>query len=126
MDKIIWVFISILFAHYIADFIMQPDRIARSKHDNFISLLQHAALYGCSMYLLVFIPLTVVLMYSPISVLKYTAINTVAHLVCDFFSSKLSHKYFSKENYWAGFAVVGFDQFVHVVVLLLTFVGGGL
>ena len=112
ISLIIWV----LFVHFVADFICQDDFTATNKSKFWDVLLGHSIFY---FIILVF----GLAFYDLVSPLKWSilfAINAPAHLVIDFFTSRINAKlYEDGERHWF-FVVLGADQFFHTAILFLT------
>ena len=102
--------LSILFTlltmHYICDFLLQSDKMAKGKSSSMELLTLHVTAYS--------IPFA--LMFGPL----YGAVNFFLHMLVDFFTSRVTKKLFAKnEHHWA-FAVIGFDQLLHYACLIGT------
>lgn len=108
----------LLLIHWIADFICQPTLLANTKYKNFSSLLSHILIYFYMSFYL-----SIALLSLPLSFITYfVAFNAAAHLVIDYFTSKVSHYYADKKNWYPFFCVIGFDQFLHTSLLVGSFV----
>ena len=102
----IYTVILILFAHFIADFICQTDKIAINKSDSLGYLSLHALMYSMLFLIWGF---------------YFFLATFILHWIVDFFSSKLTTRLFKAgERHWF-FVVIGFDQFVHVTGLFITY-----
>jgi hypothetical protein len=108
--------------HYIFDFICQTKWQAEHKHDNIEALSNHVIvyswgmdfstclfLYGCG------VPLSISIFFGGLSWFYFA----LTHLVTDFITSKISHHYFSKKDYHMGFVVVGLDQIIHFLTIMI-------
>lgn len=47
-------------------------------------------------------------------------VTFIAHTITDFYTSRAVKHYFDKENYHNGFVVIGLDQILHYMQLLIT------
>jgi hypothetical protein len=54
--------------------------------------------------------------------LCFAGITFFAHFATDYVTSRISKKFFDAKDYHNGFVVVGFDQVLHYVQLLATFI----
>jgi hypothetical protein len=107
-----------MFGHWIADFVLQSDNMAKGKSKSFYWLTVHVYVYTLFM---AFTTLFLVgIMFNPITWFSWLTLNGVAHWMTDFFTSRCSSFYFTKGDYHNGFVVVGFDQFIHLVFLIVT------
>lgn len=100
---------AIIIVHYLFDWVFQSRRIAENKSRSVKVLSQHVAIYGVGLSLLTFFGLS----------WKWVLINTVAHFVVDFFTSKASSWAYqnNKPLFWK---IIGFDQMVHYLILFGT------
>jgi len=124
--------ILIFFTHFVADFMLQTDKMAKGKSSSNRWLTYHILAYS-AVLLLVFGP-------------WYALLNGLAHWVTDYFTSRASGKQWKKAamyqaiiadpttgvdvKTWATennayhvhwfFVVIGFDQFLHAAILIIT------
>ena len=114
---------TILIGHFIADFVHQPRYMAEKKGYSIKALFSHAWLYACFMIFFIrfasFIwnmPVTDISRESMVLVFGYIFLS---HGLVDFVSSKVTRKLWeARKNYWF-FVVIGFDQLVHYISLLV-------
>jgi hypothetical protein len=107
--------IAILFVHWIGDFVLQSDWQAKNKSKNNAALIAHVSSYTIALlvYGLLFLP--VELAY------PWALINGFLHLCVDYVTSRINTHLWSKGRVHDFFVSVGFDQFLHIATLLLTF-----
>ena len=98
---------GILITHFIADFILQSDNVAKNKSKSNIVLLQHVLIYG----------LPFIIIVSPL----YAIVNLLLHFVTDYFTSRLASKLWSEGRVHYFFVVIGFDQLIHALTLIWTY-----
>ncbi len=104
----------LLFLHFIADFIAQSDEMARNKSKSNAYLLYHVSVYT-------FIFLVAL---SPVGFKKaaiFAGINGVLHFITDYVTSRISSKFFAKQDFHNGFLTVGGDQLCHYVCLIISY-----
>ena len=95
----------ILFSHWVADFIFQTDKMAQNKSTSWPWLSSHVLTYSVFM-----------LPYGPI----YALVNGAAHFVTDAITSRVTSYLWRQEKRHDFFVVIGFDQLLHIVVLIAT------
>lgn len=108
--------IVILIAHYIGDFICQSRPMADNKSKNIYWLLTHGTIYSAVMFVLL-------LIFSRASlgiISVYILINGVLHTIVDKFSSMYSTKFYQQKRDYNMFCIIGGDQLLHYIILLLT------
>ena len=112
--------IYLLFVHYVADFIIQTDWQAKNKSKNNTALTRHivsytTVLFAGSLFFLFFYPGSFNLLF------LFVIINGILHWVTDYFTSRVNSYLWGKGETKKFFIFLGFDQWVHSTILLLTF-----
>lgn len=114
--------ISILWAHFFADYVVQPGQWAENKWHSNIALGKHILVYMLSLFLWVW--LSIASDY-PLDALPYfigwVGINGIAHFFTDYVTSRDSHMYWQEKDYKMFFITLGMDQLMHYVVLFITY-----
>lgn len=100
------IIILIIILHFISDFLLQIDWMSKNKSSNNVALIVH-----CIVYSLLFFFIGIV----------YAIINGVLHFVIDYFSSRLTSKYWQTQNYRVFFIIIGLDQTLHFICLFGTY-----
>jgi len=103
--------VQILTIHWIADFILQSEKMANNKSHSIKWLSIHILVYSIPLCLFGF---------------KFALINGVCHFITDYFTSKISKYFYNQRSIRNFFIVVGFDQLLHVLTLLGTYIYLGL
>ena len=98
--------IFIILLHWLADFVLQTDQMAQNKSKSLYWLTLHVFAYS-----LIFFGFG----------WKFVLITFVCHWITDFVTSKITSYYWKIENRHMFFVVIGFDQFLHITQLLLTY-----
>jgi hypothetical protein len=98
--------ILLLVAHFVGDFVLQNSWMALGKSKFWTPLLVHIAVYTA-----VLLPFGIV----------YALVNGAAHLMTDYFSSRINAKNWAKQNYRAFWIGIGADQLIHTACLLGTY-----
>ena len=104
----IWLILWALIAHWVADFILQSDKMALNKSKEYGWLWLHSSIYGCAMAIMVgaWIPV-----WGGIALI-------LSHALIDGVTSRITSYLWQKEMRHRFFIVIGFDQLLHYVVLL--------
>ena len=101
------IMLSLIWIHFIADFMMQSDRIALNKSKSNLILLQHVVIYG--IFLLPF-------------GLLFALVNTVLHFITDYCTSRATSALWkNNQRHWF-FVVIGLDQAIHMTCLFVSYV----
>ena len=88
--------------HFIADFILQTDKIAINKSKDLNVLIAHSALYGIGAC---WYPMVAVILI-------------ISHFCIDGITSKITSYLWAKdERHWF-FVMIGFDQLLHMMVIV--------
>lgn len=124
----IYIILIIILYHFIADFIFQDEKWAINKSKNLKALLTHTAVYSCMWY----IPGMIYAMYNEDTYISphvtyFVLITFVCHTITDYFTSRIVAKRFANQYYgsvipnFGAFTIIGIDQFLHYLQLILTF-----
>lgn len=115
----LWIFISILTSHFVADFVLQTNQMATLKSRSIQWLSYHVGVYTLAMATLMVIFLTpsdVPLL----SVVLWVLVNGALHWMQDFGTSRWTSKLWAKHDVHNFFVVIGLDQLLHYTTFLLT------
>lgn len=99
------VVIALIWVHFIADFVLQTDRMAMSKSGSNAWLAIHVGAYS----------LPLVLFGA-----KFALVNAAAHFVTDWISSRATSKLWKAGKRHLFFVVIGLDQAIHMTCLVAT------
>lgn len=100
--------------HTFADFVCQTDWMAKNKSKNPKALFAHGAMYTAVLVLLGGFP------SGPNLFTLLLVLNGIVHTGVDAITSRLSAKAFAAGNTHRGFIIIGWDQFIHTVLLIGT------
>lgn len=116
----IYIVLIIIYCHWIADFVLQDEKWATSKGTDMVALLKHVTVY--SMFWV--IP---GIFFFPKQMILFILITFVCHFLTDWITStNVKYKFEkghlgSKIPNFGAFTVIGFDQFLHLLQLILTY-----
>ena len=105
------IFIVLLFAHWLADFVYQSDWMAKNKSKRIDALLLHVWVY-MSIIALFALPIL-----GLVNGIIFILVNGAAHFCIDFVTSRISSKFFADQDYHNGFVIVGLDQWIHQAIM---------
>ena len=106
----VWV-LMLLATHFIADFLLQSHDMSVNKSKSNSVLAQHCIVYG-----LCFIWLGT----------RYAVITAILHFMVDWCSSRITSRLYARQEYHWFFVVIGADQLIHYIILILTLIARGL
>lgn len=112
MTALLW----LVWLHFVADFVMQSDKVSKTKSGSNRVLLYHVALYS-----LPFCPFAAWYFKSYAVAAAFVYGNVAAHFVTDWITSRMTSKLWKAgEVHWF-FVVIGADQAIHMTTLVLSF-----
>lgn len=120
--------ITLLYAHFMADFVFQTHKMATQKSDDVRVLTTHILMYAMIFFFAFTLVGYVFAEYYNIEFSKWlsmsfgiTIINSIFHFMIDYFTSKATKYFWKKEDYHNFFVVIGFDQLLHVSLLIISY-----
>ena len=124
MLNLIEIFV-ILIIHWIADFILQTDKMAKGKSNNWYDLLDHTFTYSL-VWLIAGLIYGFVCLFtgneiSLIIPIFFFMITLICHTATDYVTSRINKILWNKGDVHNFFVSVGFDQILHYVQLYLTY-----
>lgn len=117
-----WVFLFIMLVHWFSDFVLQTRHMATRKSEDNYYLWLHVSIYSVSTIFFWFL----LLLFTNTDInfidmfISFVLILST-HWVTDYFTSRLSSRFYKKEDYYNFFNVIGIDQWLHYLTLFLIF-----
>lgn len=108
--------ILILTIHFIADFLCQSRTMATNKSKSLYWLTLHVLVYA-TVTTLCWIQFS----FDPMIIGWVWLATFTSHWVTDFITSKLTTYFYLKNNMFWFFGIVGLDQLIHGITLLMTY-----
>ena len=102
--------VMLLIGHWIGDYVLQTNVIAKEKSRNIKWLLIHVAIYMTVISACTFILLP------QNKWLAFIIVNGILHFMTDLVTSKLTLKFQSNQRIF--FIIIGFDQMIHAITLI--------
>lgn len=109
--------ITLLFIHWVGDYVLQSNEMATRKSQSIKWLTIHVLVYTCALLagVLLLIPFDVI----PIDhIATFVGINGAFHWITDLTTSRIAHRVADNPRIYH--PVIGFDQFLHSLTLLVT------
>lgn len=111
--------LSVIIAHFFADFVCQAEKWAIGKRKSFKLLLQHTTTYTVVLTTL----LLGVLWINPLHILYFFVFNFFAHTFVDYYTSKVVGQRFDDKHLGSpipnlgAFTIIGLDQVIHYICI---------
>lgn len=100
-----YILISIFWLHFIADFFLQSTYMALNKSKNIKALTWHCLIYSVPFFWFGW---------------KFALLAGLLHFPVDFITSKITSRLWDKKEVHWFFVVIGFDQAIHITILVLS------
>ena len=120
----LYIILVVIFAHWLADFVAQTDKMAIGKSTSLLWLTEHILAYTSVIFVVGII--TVILsdksnlLPSILIVFCWSMLNGALHWIIDFFTSKINSVLWkNNQRHWF-FVSLGFDQVLHYFCLFTT------
>lgn len=107
----------LMLCHFIADFILQTDKMAIGKSTSMKWLTIHVVTY--------MVPFSILMIFFAPSVYAYTAfivVNFILHWITDYITSRVGSYFYQNDQRGMFFKTIGFDQYIHIICLTGTFI----
>lgn len=121
-------FITLIVAHYIGDFILQPRWMGTGKSSSFKILIQHILIYSLTITLIVTLTSVLFNNFELTNLLQLFIFVFIGHIGVDFWTSKLSSKIYETylltndtDDMYSFWCIIGLDQTLHIIHLYLIF-----
>lgn len=125
MDLVTTLFAYVLFfllVHWVADFVLQTDKMALNKSTSNYWLGKHVTVYTIATISLWGALFSIVGIHA--SFLQYVEAAVaifVMHFITDYVTSRITGKYFRAKKNHEFFVTIGFDQWLHYVQIFIVF-----
>ena len=113
------IFIPLILAHLLGDFLLQTEDMAMNKSKDNRALLKHVAVYS-SVFFIFGIPY----FNNILGTIAFVLLTFVCHFITDYFTSRWTSKLYAERKYYgfpAFFSVIGLDQTLHYLQLFITY-----
>jgi len=111
---------TIVFVHFVADFMVQTDWQAKNKSTSNVALTQHVSTYSLCWLL----PIAILFWGGPFNIIGglllsilFMGITFSCHWVTDYITSRINSKLWAQGDTHNFFVSVGFDQVLHYLQL---------
>ena len=110
--------ILLMFIHWLLDFVMQTDYQAKNKSTSNRALTSHVLVY--SLGWMEFGVIYTCITGNPLMLL-FAPITFVCHWITDYITSRINTRLYKEGKIHEFFVSIGFDQWLHMVQLLGTY-----
>jgi hypothetical protein len=117
------IILTILFAHFFGDMVVQPRKYAVNKWHSNKALFGHVAIYTLCLFLwtgMILVPM--IGQQTMIYFAVWSLINGVYHFIVDYVTARLMRKAQFQKDKKMFFVYLGIDQFLHHSILAITFI----
>lgn len=102
----VYLILTVIWTHWVADFVFQSDKMAKSKSSSIGWLTLHIAQYSTILWF--------------VFRWKFAAANGIMHWIVDYVTSRVNSKLWAaNERHWF-FVNIGLDQAIHMSALIFT------
>jgi len=115
-------FAVIMIAHFVADFVMQTDKMAKGKSTGFYWLSQHILAYTLWLGSGVGYYYVIVVSPDPYMITGWIILNGLLHGFVDYFTSRWTSRLWEEGRTHDFFVVIGLDQTIHILTLIGTYI----
>jgi hypothetical protein len=117
----VWAVLVMMFGHWLFDFVLQPDWMGKGKSRSWGILSEHSVRITVGAFAVAVLVASVQGFQRATGwLLLFAAINGVAHFGIDAVTSRLTGRLYAQGDHHNFFVVIGFDQFLHMVVAVTT------
>jgi len=110
---------TFLIIHWIFDFFLQTDEMAKNKSKSNLALWEHINVYISGLCCMTV--LNSIYFHNWLHVSFWLVVNSVAHFFTDYCTSQASSLLFKENDYHNAFVIIGADQMIHYITLFGTF-----
>jgi hypothetical protein len=110
---------TVLFCHWLADFVFQTDEQAKGKSSSNYWLGQHVAVYSMGLFAMVLFNSSSFVTFG--SGIAFVLVNAIAHFCTDYVTSRQSSRLWKEGKVHDFFVMIGADQMIHYSTLFGTF-----
>ena len=100
------IFLLIIWIHFISDFVLQIDKMSLNKSKSLYWLGVHSIIYGILFLYFGWI---------------YALVNSILHFIVDGITSRINKRLLLLESKHWFFVGIGFDQAIHLTLLLISY-----
>lgn len=114
----------LVWSHWVGDFVMQLDRMARNKSTDNKALTEHILWYS----LIIFIGGLFIFDFDFVLTALFTGVNGILHYYTDYFTSRRNSRLYKEGKLGSDkfpnlgfYSTIGFDQSIHYTCLFVTY-----
>lgn len=114
------IIILILFNHWLFDFVLQNEDMAKNKSFSNYHLGKHVGVYTLGLFFLSFV-LFQGETWNGFGII-WIIVNAITHFVTDYVTSRATSALYKEQRFHEFFVIIGIDQFIHYITLFGTYV----
>lgn len=114
----------LVWSHWVGDFVMQLDRMARNKSKSNKALMEHILWYS----FIIFIGALLLFKFDIVLSLLFASINGILHYFTDYYTSRRNSRLYQEGKLGSDkfpnfgfYSTIGFDQSIHYTCLFVTY-----
>jgi hypothetical protein len=116
------IIVVLLFAHYFADFMVQPEKWAVNKGRDVVMLTKHILVYSLSFFAVTWLFLIPNNWNTWLLFLIAAVLNGIIHFFIDYTTSRINRILWAKKNTSIFWKVIGLDQLLHYITIAVIYV----
>jgi len=119
--------LGLLFCHWIGDFVLQSNEVAKCKSNDSIALTSHCTsyLFAITIFIILFqvLPWHLERNFTQVQIntFIFLGLTFFSHWIQDYITSRINSYLYSKGQIHNFYVSLGFDQFLHFCQLILTY-----
>ena len=122
VGNVLMILAGLMFAHWVGDFVLQNDEMATNKSKSMKALLTHTGVYSVVMWFTAQMMLEFNVFGAQYwwAAILFGLIQFISHTIIDYVTSRMNAYYWVNEQRHNFFTNIGFGQYLHFLVLIIS------